>query len=102
MIKIDFPVHLRKLVRELHAMGGQIARDGGTLLFDGPPPAAGSIAALRVHADELAAHLIPSVTPEEAAMTRGLLADAGARIAYITAPEAARAPSPRFARPSPT
>jgi len=80
----DFPPHIRKLVRDLHAAGGQIARDGGNLVIDGQPAAAPAIAALHAHVDELAAYLVPSVTPDEAAVTRGLLADAGASIAYIT------------------
>ncbi len=79
----EFPVHLRKVMRDLLAVGGRIARDGSNLLIDGPPAAAASIAALHAHVGELAAHLVPSVTPEDAAMTRELLADAGARIEYV-------------------
>jgi DNA polymerase I len=86
----DFPLHLRKLVRDLGAAGGRIARDGSNMVIDGPPAAAPTIAALRTRVDELTTYLVPSVTPEEAAGTRGLLADAGASIVYITDREAAR------------
>jgi hypothetical protein len=77
-------------VRDLRAAGGEIHRDGGNLLIDGPPTAALFVAALRANATELAAHVVPRVTPEEAATVRMLLSDAGVGIAYITDPAAAR------------
>ena len=79
--------HISQLVRDLCAAGGEIHRDGGNLLIDGPPTAALFVAALRANATELAAHVVPRVTPEEAATVRMLLSDAGVGIAYITDPQ---------------
>ena len=81
------PIHLRKAVRDLLAAGGRVARDGNRLLIDGPAAAADAV---RAHAEELVQYVIPSVTAEEAELVRGLLADAGAGVAYVTAPDAAR------------
>jgi hypothetical protein len=86
----NFPLHLRKLVCDLLKAGGQIARHGAKLLIAGPPEADVAVAALRARVDELATHVVPSVTPGEAAATRKLLDDAGASVAYITDPEQAR------------
>ncbi len=83
----DFPRHLRKPLLELLAAGGCVARDGSRVLIDGPPTLAD---ALRGHAEELAQHVVPSVSAEEAELVRSLLADAGASVAYITSPSAAR------------
>ena len=83
----DFPRHLRKPVLELLAVGGCVARDGNRVLIDGPPIVAD---ALRGHAEELAQHVVPSVGAEEAEHVRSLLTDAGASVAYITSPHAAR------------
>jgi DNA polymerase-1 len=88
--KPDFPPQLRKLVRDLLAGGGHVVREGSKVLIDGPEIVAPAIAALRAHCDELNGSLIPSATPEEAALTRELLADAGVTIAYITDRETAR------------
>ena len=88
--RADVPAHISRLVRDLRAAGGEVHRDGGNLLIDGPPTAALSVAALRAHATELAALVVPRVTPDEAATVRMLLTDAGVRIAYITEPAAAR------------
>jgi hypothetical protein len=45
---------------------------------------------LRAEADQLATFIVPSVTPDDAALVRSLLEDAEASIAYITDPAAAR------------
>ena len=88
--RASVPAHISQLVRNLRAAGGEIHRDGGDLLINGPPTAAAFIAALRANVTELAAYVVPRVTPEEAATVRMLLSDAGVRIAYITEPAAAR------------
>jgi DNA polymerase I len=69
------------------AAGGFVARDGSRILIDGPPALAD---ALRPHAEQLAQHVLPSVRADEAELVRSLLADAGASIAYVTSPSAAR------------
>ena len=84
---VDFPPALRHQVRNLMASGGRITRDGVTVAVDGPAEIAG---ALRSHVIELSTYIVPSVTPDDAALVRGLLADAGASVAYITDPAAAR------------
>ena len=81
------PMHLRKPLRDLIATGGSVARDGNRLLIDGPAAAADAV---RAHTEELVRHVIPSVGADEAELVRSLLADAGARVAYITGPDAAR------------
>ena len=81
------PSHLRKAVRDLSAAGGRVTRDGNCLSIDGPAVAADAV---RAHAEELAQYVLPAVTAEEAKLVRGLLADAGAGVAYVTAPDAAR------------
>jgi hypothetical protein len=81
------PSHLRKAVRDLSAAGGRVTRDGNCLSIDGPAVAADAVSA---HAEELAQYVLPAVTAEEAKLVRGLLADAGAGVAYVTAPDAAR------------
>ena len=81
------PMHLRKAIRDLIAAGGRVTRDGNCLSIDGPAAAADAV---RAHAGELAQYVVPSVTAEEAKLVRGLLADAGASVAYVTAPDAAR------------
>jgi DNA polymerase-1 len=81
------PVHLRKAVRDLIAAGGCVAKDGHHLRIGGPEAPA---AAVRAYIEELAWHVVPSVTIEEAELARSLLADAGARVAYVTSPDAAR------------
>ena len=81
------PGHLRKPLRDLIAAGGRVARDGNCLSIDGPAAAADAV---RAHAEELAQYVVPAVTAEEAELVRGLLADASAGVAYITAPTAAR------------
>ena len=83
----DFPRHLRKPLLDLLAAGGCVARDGSRVLIDGPPALAD---ALRAHAEQLAQHVVPSVGADEAELVRSLLADAGASVAYITSPSAAR------------
>jgi hypothetical protein len=70
-------------VRDLVAAGGRISRDSATVVLDGPAEVAD---ALRAHVAELATYIVPSVTPDDAALVRGLLADAGASVAYITDP----------------
>jgi DNA polymerase I len=83
----SMPMHLRKPLRDLIAAGGSVARDGSRLIIDGPEaPAA---AAVRAYTEELARYVIPSIGAEQAEIVRSLLADAGAAIAYITAPDAA-------------
>ena len=64
-----------------------MTRDGNRLSIDGPAAAADAV---RAHAEELARYVVPSVTAEEAELVRSLLADAGAGVAYVTAPDAAR------------
>jgi DNA polymerase I len=83
----SLPAHLRKAVRDLIAVGGHVARDGNCLLIDGPTAPADAV---RAHAEELAQHVIPSVGADEAELVRDLLADAGATVAYVTTPDAAR------------
>ena len=83
----DFPRHSRKPLLDLLAADGFVARDGSRILIDGPPALAD---ALRPHAEQLAQHVLPSVRADEAELVRSLLADAGASIAYITSPSAAR------------
>jgi DNA polymerase I-like protein with 3'-5' exonuclease and polymerase domains len=81
------PIHLRKPIQELLAAGGCVTRDGNRLLINGPAALADAV---RAHVEELGRHVIPSVTAEEAALVRDLLADAGASVVYLTAPDAAR------------
>jgi hypothetical protein len=88
--RASVPAHISQLVRNLRAAGGEIHRDGGDLLINGPPTAAAFIAALRANVTELATYIVPRVTPEEAATVRMLLSDAGVGIAYTTEPTAAR------------
>jgi hypothetical protein len=71
------PSTLRSLVRDLLAAGGRITRDGGAVTVDGSAEIAG---ALRSHVTELATYIVPSVTPDDAALVRGLLADVGASV----------------------
>ena len=81
------PVHLRKVIRDLIAAGGSVARDGNNVLVDGPTVLADAV---RAHVDELARYVIPSISADEAKLVRELLVDAGASVAYVTAPDAAR------------
>jgi len=83
----NFQPALRKLIRDLHAAGGQITREGATVVIDGPPEV---VDALRAQANQLATYIVPSVMPNDAALVRSLLADAGASVAYITDPAAAQ------------
>jgi DNA polymerase-1 len=83
----DLPRHLRKPLLDLLAAGGRVARDGRRVLIDGPPALAD---ALHAYAEPLAQHVVPSVSADEAELVRSLLADAGASVAYITSPSAAR------------
>lgn len=87
MPNTDFPRRLRKPLLELLAAGGRVARDGSRMLIDGPPTLTDG---LREHAKELAQHVVPLVSAEEAELVRSLLADAGASIASITLPSEAR------------
>jgi len=81
------PNHLRLPIRALIAAGGSVARDGDRVLLDGPPSLTDTLYA---HGDELRRYVVPSVGAEQAVLVRELLADAGATVAYITAPEVAR------------
>ena len=81
------PIHLRKPIRDLMAAGGRVARDGNHVLIDGPTAPADAV---RAHTEELVRYVVPSVGAEEAELVRELLADAGASVAYVTAPDAAR------------
>src|SRR3974390_1014005 len=83
----NFPPVLRRLIRDLHAAGGQITREGATVVIDGPPEV---VDALRAQANQLATYIVPSVMPNDAALVRSLLADAGASVSYITDPAAAQ------------
>ena len=85
--QINFPPALRRQVRDLIAIGGRITRDGVTVVVDGPAEVAG---ALRTETDQLATYIVPSVTPDDAALVRNLLTDAGTSVAYVTDPAAAR------------
>src|SRR5262249_1488502 len=49
-----------------------------------------AVAALLAADDQLATSIVPSVSPDDAALVRSLLDDAGVGIAYITDPAAAR------------
>ena len=81
------PNYLRLPLRALIAAGGSVARDGSSMLIDGLPTLADAV---RAHAGELVQYVVPSVGAEQAEFVRELLADAGAAVAYITAPDAAR------------
>ena len=85
----DLPRHLRKPLLDLLAAGGCVAREGSRVLIDGPP-ALGRCRA-RARSSQLAQHVVPSVSADEAELVRSLLSDAGASVAYITSPFAARA-----------
>ena len=85
--QISLPPALRRQVRDLIAIGGRITRDGVTVMVDRPPEMAG---ALRTETDQLATYIVPSVTPDDAALVRNLLTDAGTSVAYVTDPAAAR------------
>jgi hypothetical protein len=87
MTVTNFPRHLRKPLLELLAAGGCAARDGNRILIDAPPTLADGLCE---HAAELAWHVVPSVSAEEAELVRSLLADAGASVAYITSPNEVR------------
>jgi DNA polymerase I len=87
MTNSTFAPALRKQIRSLLVAGGQISREGATVVVDGPPEVADT---LRAEADRLATSIVPSVTPDDAALVRSLLEDAGVAIAYITDPPAAR------------
>ena len=81
------PMHLRRPIRDLIAAGGSVARDGNHVLIEGPQALADAV---RARAAELAQYVVPSVGADEAELVRELLADAGAAVAYITRPGAAR------------
>jgi hypothetical protein len=81
------PMHLRKPLQALIAAGGSVARDGNRLLIDGPSAPADAV---RAYTEELVQYVVPSISTEEAELVRSLLADAGAGVAYITSPDAAR------------
>ena len=87
MTKAALAPALRKQIRHLLAAGGQISCEGAAVVVDGPPEVADS---LRAKADQLAISIVPSVTPDDAALVRSLLEDAGVSVAYITDPAAAR------------
>ena len=87
MTDSTFAPALRKQIRNLLAAGGQISLEGATVVVDGPPEVADT---LRAEADRLATSIVPSVTPDDAALVRSLLDDAGVSIAYITDPVSAR------------
>jgi hypothetical protein len=87
MTKSTFPPALRKQICDLLAAGGQISREGATVVVDGPREVA---AALLAAGDQLDTSIVPSVTPDGAALVRNLLAEVGASIAYITDPALAR------------
>jgi hypothetical protein len=86
MTDSTFAPALRKQIRNLLAAGGQISRDGATMVVEGPPQVADT---LRAEAEQLAASIMPSVTADDAALVRSLLEDAGVSVAYITDPAAA-------------
>jgi DNA polymerase-1 len=86
--RANTPRVLRMLVRDFLGAGGRITRDGVAVVIHGPPEIAD---AFRAQAGGLVKYLVPSVTPEDASLVRSLLTDAGADVAYITDPAAARA-----------
>jgi DNA polymerase I len=81
------PIHLRKPIRDLIATGGRVTRDGSLVLVDGSQEPADAV---RARVEELVRYVVPSVSTEEAELVRSLLADAGASVVYIMAPDAAR------------
>jgi len=87
MLNTDLPRHLRKPILDLLAAGGCVARDGSRMLIDGPPPFAD---ALQGYTEQLAQHVMPSVSADEAELVHSLLADAGASVAYIASPDESR------------
>ena len=70
MTKAALAPALRKQIRHLLAAGGQISCEGAAVVVDGPPEVADS---LRAKADQLAISIVPSVTPDDAALVRSLL-----------------------------
>ena len=87
MTTSTFAPALRKQIRNLLAAGGQISREGATVVVDGPSEVAET---LRAEADRLATSIVPSVTPDDAALVRSLLDNTGVSIAYVTDPAVAR------------
>ena len=83
----NFPRYLRKPLLELLAAGGTVTRDGSHVLIDGPAALANAV---RTHDKQLAQHVVPSVSADEAELVRGLLAEAGASVTYLTSPSEAR------------
>ena len=81
------PIHLRKALQALLPAGGAVARDGNQVLVEGP---AALVEAVRAHIAGLERYVVPSVGADEAELVRSLLADAGAAVAYVTSPSAAR------------
>ena len=77
MTVTNFPRHLRKPLLELLAAGGTVARDGSHVLIDGPAALANVV---RTHDKQLAQHVVPSVSADEAELVRSLLSDAGASV----------------------
>jgi hypothetical protein len=71
-----FAPALRKQICDLLAAGGQISRDGATVVVEGPPQVADT---LRAEAEQLATSIVPSVTADDAALVRSLLEDATGR-----------------------
>jgi DNA polymerase-1 len=84
---------LRLALRDFHAAGGRIHRDGLRVLLDTTKdsgtgqPADAADTPLARHLDALEGLVIPAVTKEQAARVRALLAQAGATVAYVTDPE---------------
>jgi hypothetical protein len=78
MTKSTFSPALRKQIRDLFAAGGQISREGACVVIEGPAHVADT---LRAEAEQLATSIVPSVTPDDAALVRSLLEDAGVSIA---------------------
>ena len=67
MTKSTFAPALRKQIRDLLAAGGQISREGATVVVDGPREVAD---ALLADDDQLATSIVPSVTPDDAVHVR--------------------------------
>jgi DNA polymerase-1 len=85
---------LPRAIAAWHAEGGTITRDGRMVRLLRPPPthsASGQAELafehpLHVHQAALEHLCVPSVTPEQAAQVRAVLAAAGASVTYVTDP----------------
>ena len=81
------PIHLRKPYGTCSSPAAAWPGTAAACSWTGPRQSADAV---RAHTEELVRYVVPSVSAEEAELVRELLADAGAGVAYITSPDAAR------------